>query len=367
MNGGLEFTLLGIPVRVMWMFFIIMFVFGSSWQEPILIVLWVAIAFVSILAHEFGHALVYRAFGVEPSVVLHGFGGLTFGRSLPIAKDLVVSLAGPLVGLSIGLPLLYINNTMHVADPTVRDALAMGIYINVFWSVINLLPLMPLDGGNALNAFLALVTRRDMTRVTRVISIITAAVLIGVALKYQVLFGAILGGYFLYMNVQALIQGGSGRFAPNMPMAPQQGAVAPSPYPGPPPSAYPPAPPSGGAQPPYDHAPGAPPSGPPGASEAPRAPQDWSAVPPAQPPTAGVPPSPDPAIVAAWTQPQVGPRRRTFGQEVESTAQALARNEPELASIAVDRAARLAQTPEDSIVVQQLRDEVMRRLSANGH
>ena len=60
----------------------------------------------------------------------------------------------------------------------------------------------------------------------------------------------------------------------------------------------------------------------------------------------------------------MGPRRRTFGQEVEATAQALARNEPELASIAVDRAARLAVSPEDAMVVQQLRDEVLRRLTS---
>jgi len=353
MNGGLDFTLLGVPVRVMWMFFFVMFLFGSVWQDPVLIALWVGIAFVSILAHEFGHALVYRGFGVQPSVVIHGFGGLTFGRSLPVAKDLVVSLAGPLVGLSIGLPLLYVNANARIGNPTLEAALAMGIYINVLWSLINLLPLLPLDGGNALNALLALVTRRDMTLVTRVISIITAAILIGVALKYQFLFGALLAGYYGFMNIQALMNGSRGRFAPNVTMPPRQGSAPPSgpagttPPPGPPTQspAYPPPPPGGAAPTPT---------------------REWSPTPPAQPPTApGPPPAADPAA-AAWTQPQFGPQRRTFGQEVESTAQALARNEPELASIAVDRAARLVQTPEDSIVVQQLRNEVMRRLSSEG-
>jgi len=336
MNGGLDFTLLGVPVRVMWMFFFIMFLFGSVWREPVLIVLWVAIAFLSILAHEFGHALVYRGFGVQPSVVIHGFGGLTFGRSLPVAKDLVVSLAGPLVGLSIGLPLLYVNNTVLITNPTVDAAIVMAIYINVFWSLINLLPLMPLDGGNALNAFLALVTRRDMTAVTRVISILTAAVIIGLALLYQFIFGALLAGYYLYMNVQALRQGSRGRWAPKVTMPPKQEPLPP------PPGGNPPPPGTGTDQPGQ----GAP---------------EWSPSMPTQPPTAHAGGS-----AAAWTQPQVGPRRRTFGEEVEATAQALARNEPELASIAVDRAARLAQSPEDSIVIQQLRDEVLRRLSARG-
>ena len=127
MNGGLDFVLFGVPVRVMWMFFFFMVIFGASFSDPdvsqtVGIALWVAIAFVSILAHEFGHALVYRAFGVQPTVVLHGFGGLTFGRSLPVAKDLVVTLAGPLTGLAIGLPLAYVGANVHISDPTVATA-----------------------------------------------------------------------------------------------------------------------------------------------------------------------------------------------------------------------------------------------------
>ncbi len=346
MNGGLDFVLFGVPVRVMWMFFFFMVIFGASFSDPdvsqtVGIALWVAIAFVSILAHEFGHALVYRAFGVQPTVVLHGFGGLTFGRSLPVAKDLVVTLAGPLTGLAIGLPLAYVGANVHISDPTVAVALGMAVFINVFWSLLNLLPVMPLDGGNALNAFLALVTRRDLTRVTRVISIITAAVLVGFALKYQMLFAAMLAGFFIFQNVQALIEGGRGRFAPNVTMPPRPGATPPPPPP----------PPSGDAPAPAD-APGGGPT--------------WSPTMPERPPTAdpGADPGGDDRRAAAWTQPQVGPRRRTFGQEVEATAQALARNEPELASIAVDRAARLAVSPEDAMVVQQLRDEVLRRLTS---
>jgi stage IV sporulation protein FB len=347
MNGGLDFVLLGIPVRVMWMFFFIMFLFGSVWQQPILIALWVGIAFVSILAHEFGHALVYRGFGVQPSVVIHGFGGLTFGRSLPVAKDLVVSLAGPLVGLAIGLPLVYIDQNVRITQPLLEDAILMGIYINVFWSLINLLPLMPLDGGNALNAFLSLVLRRDMTRATRVLSVLTAAVMVGFAIKYGFIFGALLAGYYGFMNIQALMQGPSiGRFSPKVTMPPKQSA--------PPPPPPPPGPPQGRDQ---DGAtgPGA------GSTAGPRDGQDWSPTMPTQPPVAD---TPDANAAAPWLQPQIGNRRRTFGQEVEATAQALARNEPELASIAVDRAARLAVSPEDAIVVQQLRDEVMRRLTA---
>ncbi|MEZ4460305.1 MAG: hypothetical protein R3E66_11380 [bacterium] len=41
--------------------------------------------FVSLVIHEMGHAVVAKRYDLEPSVLLHGFGGLCFHR--PAATD----------------------------------------------------------------------------------------------------------------------------------------------------------------------------------------------------------------------------------------------------------------------------------------
>lgn len=312
MSGGIDFTLAGIPVRVLWMFFIVAFLLGSGSQDPLLIALWMGVLFVSILLHELGHAFACRAFGVQPAVVLHGFGGLTFGRSLPVKQDLLVSLAGPAAGLSIGLPLWWVQANVAITSPLVADLVSIAVWINVLWGVVNLLPLMPLDGGHATNALLSLIFRRDMTRPTRVISIVTAGIGVALALRYGLLFGALLAGWYLVMNVQELRKTGPGTWSPTVTM--------PTPPPTPTPT-------------------------PTGASDAPK--------------DAAVPSADAPRPPERPTR----PGQRTFALEVDAAARALARDEPELAAIAIDRARRLARTDEDESVVAPLEAELRRRLA----
>ena len=340
MNGGIDFTLSGVPVRVLYMFFLIMFLIGSNWQDPVLIVIWMGLAFGSILLHEMGHALAYKHFGVAPSIVLHGFGGLTFGRSLPVRQDLLVSVAGPFAGLAVGLPALWIYLAVRIPNPTVHSALYMVVFINVFWSLINLAPLLPLDGGNATNALLSLAFKRDMTAVTRVLSLVTAAVGIAVGLRFQFLFLALLAGYFGFLNVQALAKGNTkGRWSPHstvpMPSAPV-------------------------------------------ASEAPA----WSPAPPSTPPST-MPPSTMPPVgtdsgsADSWTTMPAAPperqetlrssvpARRTFAHEVDAAARSLSRGEPELAAIGAGRARRMASTPDEHVVIDHLEREIAHRLGTS--
>ena len=52
----------------------------SGNQKPVDMLFWVGAVFVSILVHELGHALAARAYGWEPWITLHGFGGLASYR-----------------------------------------------------------------------------------------------------------------------------------------------------------------------------------------------------------------------------------------------------------------------------------------------
>jgi uncharacterized membrane protein len=81
----LEFKLFNIPVRVEPWFWVIGFVWGGGFQidgrnSLMSVLLWMLALFISILIHEFGHALTSRKLTkVNPTVKLWGM-GLTLER-----------------------------------------------------------------------------------------------------------------------------------------------------------------------------------------------------------------------------------------------------------------------------------------------
>lgn len=100
--------ILGIPVRIEPSFLLISVMVGAFGGTVMGMITWMVVSFVAILVHELGHALVMRAYGFEPYIVLHGFGGLagregSFGRT-SIWREVAVSLAGPGAGLLLAVP-----------------------------------------------------------------------------------------------------------------------------------------------------------------------------------------------------------------------------------------------------------------------
>src|SRR4051794_4982523 len=104
-----RFTLAGIPVRVHPLFWLMGIIFGIGTGNLILLLIWVAVVFVSILIHEMGHAFTMRHYGVSPEVILYLGGGLAVPRSeqsgrrwgrfeLRTGEQILVSLAGPGAG-----------------------------------------------------------------------------------------------------------------------------------------------------------------------------------------------------------------------------------------------------------------------------
>ena len=201
-----HFHLFGVPVRIEPVFFVIIGVFGLSFPPPF-IVTWIVIATVSVLVHEMGHALAFKSFGIQPSVVLYGMGGLTSGSGrLTPARSIVVSLAGPLSTLILfGLPALWVSRTNSSLSADAELVLSQVIFINVGWAVLNLLPILPLDGGNVCASVLDVFTGGRGRKPAAVISIVLAGV---VALwgffTPGMLFVGFLGVMFAGMNVAAL-------------------------------------------------------------------------------------------------------------------------------------------------------------------
>jgi Zn-dependent protease len=118
--------------------------------------------FASVVVHEFGHALVARAFRIETrSIALFLFGGVATLEREPAnpSVDALVALAGPAVSAVLaGLAYLALPFVDRVVPPGQADAaaaiLAYAIWVNAMLAVFNLIPAYPMDGGRVLRALL---------------------------------------------------------------------------------------------------------------------------------------------------------------------------------------------------------------------
>ncbi len=202
-------TLGGIPVRVDPSFLLLSVFIGFTAGRGVEgAAVWMVVVGVSILVHELGHALTFRAFGVSSSVLLYAMGGLTVpehGPRLRAGQDILVSLAGPGVGLAFGAVVALVAPPGDFPpDSLARLASLYLLYVNIAWGLVNLLPILPLDGGNVLAAILRKTMGDPGVRVVRVVSLVVSAGLGALALAYRQPFLAILAFYFGYINLTAL-------------------------------------------------------------------------------------------------------------------------------------------------------------------
>jgi Zn-dependent protease len=169
-----------IPVSIApWFFVTAVFLnYGLAPQE---LALWVVIVLASIVVHELGHAAAVLAFGLEPRIDVHGLGGTTTwggGGTLSHGKRIVISLAGPVMGFA-AWGVVHALQTVGVFPHTPLGAFTYGALseVNLRWGAFNLLPMLPLDGGNVLLSALEGITKRRGERPARVVSLVGAALL----------------------------------------------------------------------------------------------------------------------------------------------------------------------------------------------
>lgn len=217
----MRFRLFGIPIEIQFGFWLIAGFLGSSRLQgpyPFLIVEWVAVVLVSILVHELGHAFAMGRHGLPTAITLYAMGGVTstpssnYGR-LSRLQRIFVSFAGPLAGFILGglvLGLTYLVPSLGAlptrmsgpAELTIYQGIEDLVWVNIGWGLVNLIPVLPLDGGHILED--ALGPRR--AKLTAYISIAFGAgvALIGLYLEMWVLaiiFG--LAGFTTYQRFRA--------------------------------------------------------------------------------------------------------------------------------------------------------------------
>ncbi len=114
--------------------------------------IWVGVIFISVLFHEFGHALTALLFGRNPRIELVAMGGLTYhdGDKLPFWKQFFITLNGPVFGFMIVIAVYLIKDIPALSTGYAGQLLLQILVVNVIWTVVNLLPVLPLDGGQLL-------------------------------------------------------------------------------------------------------------------------------------------------------------------------------------------------------------------------
>ncbi len=175
MNGNIRVgNLFGIPFYVAPSWFLILGLVTWSYANgiaaqfpglgnglPLLLGLVTALLlFASVLAHELGHSFVAIKQGIAvKSITLFLFGGLASleKESTTPAQAFWVAIAGPLVSILLFGIFTAINATIAFTAPF---AVLLGTlaYVNLALAVYNLIPGLPLDGGNILKALVWKIT-----------------------------------------------------------------------------------------------------------------------------------------------------------------------------------------------------------------
>jgi stage IV sporulation protein FB len=152
-----RWRMFGTHIRVHPLFWVISAVFsydllqlGIQW-----LLLGMLCIFLSILLHEFGHVFASRCFGVNSHIVLWAFGGLAIpdSREPKRWQRIIVFAAGPGIQLLLWLGLYFLQP--YIMPLVLDGTLPAGVYviflflmfINLYWALLNLVPIWPLDGG----------------------------------------------------------------------------------------------------------------------------------------------------------------------------------------------------------------------------
>ena len=230
----IRFSIFGIPVEIQPFFWVITAVLGGALNARtpdsiFAVILFILAALVSIVVHELGHALTgIKLGGGRASILLTSFGGLAYNKGGRFNRQqrFWMIFAGPgagfafLLALIAGLSLVFgaadvLNFTSLILfgtrpefhsfellsflreKPFVFLFLKHLLWINFWWGMINLLPVMPLDGGQITDLFV-----RPQRRVY-LIGLVASATMAALSILWlQSGYTAMLFAFFAWKNYE---------------------------------------------------------------------------------------------------------------------------------------------------------------------
>lgn len=246
-----DFKIFNIPVRVSGLFWVLPVIFGIQSGHPLFIIVWAIAVFVGVLVHEMGHALAYRRYGISPRIALTMFGGYATENyydvwNLPgtayrshrtTSQNVTISAAGPAAGFLLAaaivgviflaggrvqfffemgiLPLwnvelvagqaFQLDYPVLMDHPSNRDLLVYlihaSLFVNIYWGIMNLMPVYPLDGGQIARELMVHYDRINGFRNSLWLSVATGALIAGVG--FFVMHAFFLGFMFAIFAFQS--------------------------------------------------------------------------------------------------------------------------------------------------------------------
>ncbi|MBK5928317.1 site-2 protease family protein [Rhodobaculum claviforme] len=173
--------LLGSELRVHATFFLLLLWVGTvafvaaGPVAAVVNIAFILVLFACVVAHEYGHALMARRYGIAtPDITLLPIGGMARLERMPEKprQEIAVALAGPAVNIVIFVVLVGVfrvdltaDALMQIEDPA-EGFLARVAMVNLFLVLFNMLPAFPMDGGRVFRAVLSIWLPR--VRATRI-------------------------------------------------------------------------------------------------------------------------------------------------------------------------------------------------------
>jgi Zn-dependent protease len=183
----------------------------AGWLGLVWVTSFILLLFTCVVAHELGHCLVARRFGVQVGrILLLPIGGMAEFDRIPRrpGQEMAIAIAGPLVNfLLVGLLLLAGVRfppgwDIEQFPLTLAELGRHLVVVNIIMGCFNLVPVFPMDGGRIFRALLAL--RLPYLRATfvaatvgKILAVIGATVMI---FAFDNWLGALLFGFIFLVG-----------------------------------------------------------------------------------------------------------------------------------------------------------------------
>lgn len=176
----MNFTFLNIPVYIQPTFWLFLLFFSNFYKDPSIESLIVALVMiVSLLVHEYGHAITAVFFGARPTITLEGLGGKAEfnNRGISAKQDLIITIMGPLLeSLLIVIPYYLLKSGVFAFSYYLSYILYATMHVNILWCLLNLLPVEPLDGSRILRYFLDRIFGNKGYKISLIIGLICVCI-----------------------------------------------------------------------------------------------------------------------------------------------------------------------------------------------
>ncbi|MCB1181593.1 MAG: site-2 protease family protein [Chlamydiia bacterium] len=192
-----------IPISIHPLFWLIALFIGWMWTFSLIgMILAVMVILYSVLFHEFGHALTAVAFGQKTRIELAVFGGFTYrqGRKLKLWEEFLVVLNGPIAGFILCVIAYFIAHHATIKNTYIFFMVNFTAMANFFWALINLVPILPLDGGHLMSIILEAIFGFKGVRYAIVVGLVIGS---AITIFFFVISQWFIGALFLILTFES--------------------------------------------------------------------------------------------------------------------------------------------------------------------